>query len=103
MDTKSIINNELTLALSTFFEQYSQEQQSRLRSTLIAELQRMRLELEKCESNDSIEAITHQFVGIARYLQLKNTVPMANSCEREQFNHQLNDLLNTVMDYANER
>ena len=103
MDTKSIINNELTLALSTFFEQYSQEQQSRLRSTLIAELQRMRLELEKCESNDSIEAITHQFVGITRYLQLKNTVPMANSCEREQFKHQLNDLLNAVMDYANER
>ena len=103
MDTKSTINNELTLALSTFFEQYSQEQQSRLRSTLIAELQRMRLELEKCESNDSIEALTHQFVGIVRYLQLSHTLSKTYSCEREQLKHQLNVLLNAVMDDDNER
>lgn len=103
MDTKSIINNELTLALSGFFEQYSQEQQLRLRVTLIAELQRMRLELEQCESSSSIEGLTHQFVGIVRYLQLSHTLWKTYSCEREQLKHQLNDLLNAVMDDDNER
>jgi len=52
-------NTELPKALSVFFEQYSQEQQSRLPLTLIAELQRMRLELEQYEPYDSIEGLKH--------------------------------------------
>ncbi|HAY94098.1 hypothetical protein [Shewanella sp.] len=102
MNTKSIANAELTLDLSIFFEQYSQEQQSRLRLTLIAELQRMQLELEKCESSDSIEGLKHQFTGIARYLQLKDMLSVMDVCERELFEHQLCSLLKAVMDYTNE-
>lgn len=95
-------NTELPKALSVFFEQYSQEQQSRLRLTLIAELQRMRLELEQYESSDNIEGLKHQFTGIARYLQLKDMLSVMDVCEREQFEHQLCSLLKAVMDYANE-
>lgn len=95
-------NTELLKALSVFFEQYSQEQQSRLRLTLIAELQRMRLGLEQYESSDSIEGLKHQFTGIARYLQLKDMLSVMDVCEREQFEHQLCSLLKAVMDYANE-
>ncbi|GCF88838.1 MULTISPECIES: hypothetical protein [unclassified Shewanella] len=95
-------NTELPKALSVFFEQYSQEQQSRLRLTLIAELQRMRLGLEQYESSDSIEGLKHQFTGIARYLQLKDMLSVMDVCEREQFEHQLCSLLKAVMDYANE-
>ena len=95
-------NIELPKALSVFFEQYSQEQQSRLRLTLIAELQRMRLELEQYESSDSIEGLKHQFTGIARYLQLKDMLSVMDVCEREQFEYQLCSLLKAVMDYTNE-
>ncbi|MBI1675561.1 hypothetical protein [Shewanella sp. DW31] len=95
-------NTELPKALSVFFEQYSQEQQSRLRLTLIAELQRMRLELEQYESYDSIEGLKHQFTGIARYLQLKDMLSVMDVCEREQFEYQLCSLLKAVMDYTNE-
>ncbi|MBS0043613.1 hypothetical protein KFE26_15095 [Shewanella sp. M16] len=95
-------NTELPKALSVFFEQYNQEQQSRLRLTLIAELQRMRLGLEQYESSDSIEGLKHQFTGIARYLQLKDMLSVMDVCEREQFEHQLCSLLKAVMDYANE-
>ncbi|RBP78861.1 hypothetical protein DET47_108131 [Shewanella putrefaciens] len=95
-------NTELPKALSVFFEQYSQEQQSRLRLTLIAELQRMRLGLEQYESSDSIEGLKHQFTGIARYLQLKDMLSVMDVCEREQFEYQLCSLLKAVMDYTNE-
>lgn len=95
-------NTELPKALSVFFEQYSQEQQSRLRLTLIAELQRMRLKLEQYESYDSIEGLKHQFTGIARYLQLKDMLSVMDVCEREQFEYQLCSLLKAVMDYTNE-
>lgn len=95
-------NTELPKALSVFFEQYSQEQQSRLRLTLIAELQRMRLELEQYESYDSIEGLKHQFTGITRYLQLKDMLSVMDVCEREQFECQLCSLLKAVMGYANE-
>ncbi|MGW7676946.1 hypothetical protein [Shewanella sp. S23-S33] len=95
-------NTELPKALSVFFEQYSQEQQSRLRLTLIAELQRMRLELEQYESSDNIEGLKHQFTGIARYLQLKDMLSVMDVCEREQFEYQLCSLLKAVMDCANE-
>ncbi|MCL1089401.1 hypothetical protein L2744_07180 [Shewanella profunda] len=104
MESKLLMNKVMQEALVTFLHQYNPEQQRHLRQTLLAELQRILLELEQLKlsdhkSNDHFSRLKHEFIGITGYLQLREVLLQHDSDDPALLRSQVRSLLNVVVEH----
>lgn len=104
-ESNLLMHKVMQEALVTFLHQYNLEQQRHLRQTLLAELQRILLELEPLKPSDQestahLSKLKHEFMGITGYLQLKEVLLQQDSDELALLRSQVGSLLSVVVDHC---